>query len=288
MSPSGSETAVKSLQRLGFSEYEARAYVTLLRKSRLNGYEVAKESGIPRANIYAVLDKLVQRGALLVAATQNGPRYSPIDPGHLVNRIETEQREALQETTESLSAIGSATKNEEILTESGYPALIDHAKTALREAQRYALLALFPNEAQQLEREMADAEARGVVVTVLCLTGCPADCGFCRGHAYRYRVAAPDRSRWFIAAVDGASLVAGQIAVADATVLVTRQPMLVELTGAYIRQSIAMASVIEDLGSELERSLKPRTRKILQSISPQAERSFIDYMSELMSHAAAN
>lgn len=288
MGASGSDAAVQSLQRLGFSEYEARAYVALLRSSGLNGYEVAKHSGIPRANIYPVLDKLVGRGALLVIKGEGGPRYAPVEPDRLVNRIESEQNEALQNTAESLRAIKAAPQTEEILSARGYSALIDHAASAIREAHEYVLLALFPNEAQRLEREMADAEARGVLVTILCLTGCPADCGFCRGHAYRYRVTPPTQSRWFIAAVDGKALVAGQIDAADAGVLLTRQPMLVELTGAYIRQSIAMASVIEDLGPALERSLKPRTRKILQAVSPQAERSFIDYMNELMSRALVN
>ncbi len=51
------------LQQLGFSEYEARAYLALLQRNPLNGYELAKVSGIPRANVYAVLQKLDERGA---------------------------------------------------------------------------------------------------------------------------------------------------------------------------------------------------------------------------------
>ena len=46
------------LQQLGFSEYEARAYLALLQRNPLNGYELAKVSGLPRANVYAVLQKL--------------------------------------------------------------------------------------------------------------------------------------------------------------------------------------------------------------------------------------
>jgi len=50
------------LQQLGFSEYEARAYLALLQRNPLNGYELAKVSGLPRANVYAVLQKLEDRG----------------------------------------------------------------------------------------------------------------------------------------------------------------------------------------------------------------------------------
>jgi sugar-specific transcriptional regulator TrmB len=287
MREQGSE-AVKSLQRLGLSEYEARAYVTLLRKSRLNGYELAKESGIPRANVYTVIAKLVDRGAVLTINSESGPRYTPIDPQQLVQRIESDQRDALLSATQSLESIVSASESDEILSARGYSALIDHARSAIAQAHESVLLALFPSEAQQLEREMSAAEARGVAITILCLTGCQADCGFCRGHAYRYRLAPSQKTRWLIAAVDGDVLVAGQIQGDDAVTLVTQQRMLVELSGAFIRQSIAMASVITDLGPQLERSLKPQTRKILQNVSPQSEQTFIDYMSDLMSRAQLN
>jgi sugar-specific transcriptional regulator TrmB len=280
--------AVKSLQRLGFSEYEARAYVTLLRKSRLNGYEVAKESGIPRANIYPVLSKLVERGAVLSINTDGGPRYSPLDPKQLLERIESEQREALQATTQSLEGVGPATEADEVLSARGYSALIDHVRSAIAGASKSVLLALYPSEAQQIERETTAAEQRGAAITILCLTGCPADCGCCRGQTYRYNLATSQKTRWLIASVDGDVLVAGQIQGDDAAALITRQPMLVDLTSAYIRQSIAMASVISDLGPQLQQSLKPQTRQILQSVSPQSERTFIDYMSDLMSRAQLN
>ena len=45
------------LERLGFTEYEARAYLTLLGRNPLTGYELAKLSGIPRPNVYPVLDR---------------------------------------------------------------------------------------------------------------------------------------------------------------------------------------------------------------------------------------
>ncbi len=57
--------ATTLLQELGFGDYEARAYVALLQRSPINGYELAKASGVPRANIYAVLQKLAERGAVV-------------------------------------------------------------------------------------------------------------------------------------------------------------------------------------------------------------------------------
>ena len=50
--------AVTLLQELGFSEYEACAYQALLQQNPVTGYELAKVSGIPRPNIYPILQKL--------------------------------------------------------------------------------------------------------------------------------------------------------------------------------------------------------------------------------------
>ena len=46
------------LQRLGFGDYEARAYTALLQRSPMTGYEIAKLSRIPRANVYDILPRL--------------------------------------------------------------------------------------------------------------------------------------------------------------------------------------------------------------------------------------
>jgi len=39
------------LVKIGFSEYEAKAYVALLRESPVTGYELSMLSGVPRSMI---------------------------------------------------------------------------------------------------------------------------------------------------------------------------------------------------------------------------------------------
>ena len=59
-----------ALGHLGFGQYEARAYCTLLSRSPLNGHEVAKASGIPPSKIYETLARLVEKGAVLVERSE--------------------------------------------------------------------------------------------------------------------------------------------------------------------------------------------------------------------------
>ena len=66
------------LLQLGFSEYEARAYLALLQRNPLNGYELAKVSGLPRANVYAVLQKLEDLEIETVAWCRRMLQHSPL------------------------------------------------------------------------------------------------------------------------------------------------------------------------------------------------------------------
>ena len=56
---------VNTLQDMGLSMNEAKAYQALLRHGPANGYEISKRSGITRSVIYGVLDRLADKGYAL-------------------------------------------------------------------------------------------------------------------------------------------------------------------------------------------------------------------------------
>src|SRR5512135_2311668 len=107
------------LQQLGFSEYEARAYVALLRQSPQNGYELAKNSGLPRANVYSVLEKLEERGAVVRLEETNSVRYAPVSPEELIQRLENKLQGSLKEANVSLNEVSQAMAYEAIFSVRG-------------------------------------------------------------------------------------------------------------------------------------------------------------------------
>ena len=50
------------LINIGFTLNEAKVYLALVKFRLLNGYEVAKESGVSRSLVYDVLNRLVTKG----------------------------------------------------------------------------------------------------------------------------------------------------------------------------------------------------------------------------------
>ena len=41
----------ENLAQFGFSQYESKAYIALIKKSPVTGYELAKNSGVPPSKI---------------------------------------------------------------------------------------------------------------------------------------------------------------------------------------------------------------------------------------------
>src|SRR5262245_36741352 len=178
--------ATALLQQLGFSEYEARAYLALLQRNPLNGYELAKTSGIPRANIYTVLQKLQERGAVVRLDLPNGTRYAPIAPSELTQQVATRFQHTLNAVQAALEDLATPPDAEYVWNIRGYQTLLDHAHAVLDAAQGRLLVAIGHQEASALAEPLAQAATRGVELVTLCLDECPQECGNCRGTICRY------------------------------------------------------------------------------------------------------
>lgn len=88
---------VAQLTRLGLTSYEAKAYLTLIRRDSFTAAQVARQSGLPRQRIYDVLGSMVQKG-LAVARPGNVVKYAATPPDVAINQLLAVQREDLSRT----------------------------------------------------------------------------------------------------------------------------------------------------------------------------------------------
>jgi DNA-binding MarR family transcriptional regulator len=272
------------LQQLGFSEYEARAYLALLQSNPLNGYELAKASGLPRANVYAVLQKLEERGAVVRLDMPNAARYAPVAPTELTQRIANRFQNVLSATRQALDELATPAAAEYIWNIKGYAALLDHADGLIGATQERLLVAIRREEAGALAGALARAEARGVAVTTLCLDNCPADCGGCRGLICRSCAALAAEQRWLILVADDAEILAGEIdSLGNVLAVRARQQLQVDLASWYITHSMALTAVLSDLSERPDQVLTPETRALLQSVDrPNRQGGWLDHLRALV------
>jgi HTH-type transcriptional regulator, sugar sensing transcriptional regulator len=277
---------VDLLQELGFGEYEARAYHALLQHNPISGYELAKVSGIPRPNIYAVLQKLEERGTVGRLQRDNTTLYVPVAPEEFLARIGERFQATLESAQQALQELAKPPASTYVWNVQGHANLLAQAGTLIDDTSTQLLLALWPDEAASLANQLDHAETRGVEITTLCLAACPQECGGCRGRVYRYKVVETLAARWLMVVPDAEEVLIGEIVTGGETSLVrTRQRLLIAVTSWFIWHSIALAVLLLDAGEELDARLDEHTRAALMAVGPFGAGGWLAYMRRLLGSA---
>lgn len=102
-SPETLASTIESLKSLGLTKYEALVYIALLQAEGASASEIHEISTVPRASVYPVLDRLVQKN--LVSVSHSTPRrYNAAPPGEGIDRmlryIEADAQRAREALTE--------------------------------------------------------------------------------------------------------------------------------------------------------------------------------------------
>jgi hypothetical protein len=194
-------------------------------------------------------------------------------------------QQALGAAQRSLETVVAPTDEAYIRNLRGHTVLLEHAQSLVGDAKERLLIAIARHDAAALAKPLAQAEARGVGITTLCLDTCAGECGDCRGNICPHCVAVDETTRWLVLVVDGTEVLAGEHGDGDEVVAVrTRQPLLVNLVSWYIWHSMALATIVNDLNDRLEHVLDPETRARLQAVGPSEQAGgWLEYMRQLLS-----
>lgn len=256
------------LKELGFGDYEAKAYVSLVGVGQCNGYEVAKAAGMPRANVYAVLERLVERGAVLRFKTARQVRYAATAPQELLASLDKKHQNTLTAARKALAKLAQPDALTPAFNLHDAEELLTRACAGIDAADKTLLVAIQPAEAARLAIPLQHARDRGVAITTLCLEACEHECGSCQGQIHRYHLTPKSTARWLLLVVDQRQVLLGQFDRSSAEGVVTAQPLVVELASAFIRQSLALAMLGDELGDQLEGLLSTHARQALDYLYP--------------------
>ena len=153
---------VDKLVEIGFSEYEAKAYVALLRESPVTGYQLSKTSGVPRSMIYEVLGKLTARGAAMKLRKGNSTQYAPVPADEFLDQLRREHEELTASLKDDLSTLASPTDLEYVWNIEGHDNIMAKAIEMIEQARSRVYLALVPSVCHELRPALESACERGV------------------------------------------------------------------------------------------------------------------------------
>jgi sugar-specific transcriptional regulator TrmB len=95
---------IKNLQKLGFTENEAKIYTSLVCLKTATAREIYETSRVPRPKVYKVLKGMTEKG--YVHVTEEEPaHFSCIPPEELISRLKADFMFSLNETFYGLHAL---------------------------------------------------------------------------------------------------------------------------------------------------------------------------------------
>lgn len=96
---------ISELVDLGFTEYEAKVYLALLKENPSNGYQLSKRTGVPRSMVYEALGRLHARGAVLKTGSVKATLYQPVPPQNLLDRFDEEYHRKIVSLRKNLNSL---------------------------------------------------------------------------------------------------------------------------------------------------------------------------------------
>lgn len=234
------QNLVMIMKELGFTIYEAKTYLYLLKHNPATRYELSKYSGVPRSAIYAVIRRLEDQG--MVNAIHSKPKlYMPLPPVELLRLLENRFQKTLGEFKENLDKLDATQEMDHVWNIVGYDNLILKAKELIREAHKSIYLSVWRREAVQLQEELLEAERQGVKIILFSFTEIPFQVGRILSHNLDEKELEKIWDHKIILCVDQKELIMGEADVGkDKKVAWTRSRALISIALNHIILDITL------------------------------------------------
>jgi len=156
------------LHNLNFSQNEARAYIALLKRENISGYELAKISGIPASKIYQVLNRLIAK-EIVVALDSDPVKYTPIPPQEILLKMKGDYLSTFKELGAALDKIysGKHIANNYIWNVSGRSAIMRRLIEFINQAKNQVYLTVWDEEIGEIKNAILRAHKRGVKFSIV-------------------------------------------------------------------------------------------------------------------------
>ena len=254
------------LTELGFTEYEAKAYLALLDDYPASGYQISKAAGVPRSMVYEALGRLKQRGAVLETPDERATLYRPLPPDVLLDNHELAQQRLVGELRAGLAGLYQGREEDRVWSIRGREMLLSYARDLICQAQREVFLVLDDPDVAALEEVIAAACQRGVETSAVLTGEAPLRCSQIVRHP-PLESQLHELSGTLVVVVDGQEvLVAANAGEREMTATVTRNRNLVLIVRQFVWMELFAQRIFAHMDDDLLARLDPADRRVFESV----------------------
>jgi sugar-specific transcriptional regulator TrmB len=160
---------IESLRQIGLSLNEAKAYLCLLRKSGITGYELSKNAGIPPSKIYESLNKLLTKGFISPIRSDQGQRYLALEPLEILERHQNQYNHNLEGLKRQLIKIrqNPDSFNQYLWHLNEREQILRKIREIVGDSRKAIYLAIWKEDLQEVEAILRKTAKRGVKIALV-------------------------------------------------------------------------------------------------------------------------
>ena len=156
---------LNNMKKLGFSEYECKAYLTLLEDYPINGYTLSKNSGIPRSRIYEVLNNLITKQMAFEQIEEKNKLYYPTEPDIFIKKLKEDYQGMFSNIFKHTKKLYKTKKQDDkLVVIKGRKNIISFLNLMLKGAEKRIAMSIWDEEIKEIAHELDKAIKRGVML----------------------------------------------------------------------------------------------------------------------------
>lgn len=246
------ENTVQQLKKLGFNEYEAKSYVSLVKQGSVTAYQVSKDSGIPRARIYDVLSNLVEKGIVLKEEIKDSTQYSPLPVDVLLKKAQSDWQSNYEAISNSLRQIEMTEKKPDnrVMTLKDREMIISYCQALLKKAKKRVVISMWDDMYEVLKEDLQQTAARVTVQGITLHVENPVGC--VDVHRITPFTETPSSEHWFILSVDAKEMIYGPSFKERSIAFYTDDPVHIYLLEDYVWHDVLVNRLVRRSQDHLE------------------------------------
>ncbi|MFW6264966.1 MAG: TrmB family transcriptional regulator [Bacillota bacterium] len=152
------------LTYFNLTRQEATIYTTMTINGSMTGYEVAKETGISRSNVYTTLASLVEKGAAHIIE-DTAKHYTPVSIDEFCNNKIRQMQDIKKKLIDNMPE--RQQEDEGYITIKGKINILDKVKNMISEAQKRIYISISAEILEAILPQLKKALSRGLKVVII-------------------------------------------------------------------------------------------------------------------------
>ncbi|MGM7683917.1 TrmB family transcriptional regulator [Cytobacillus sp. Hm23] len=263
------EEIYNELQKLGFSKYECKAYISLLKKSPSTGYEISKLSGVPRSMIYEVIGKLLDKGAVYKVPS-DPVKYTPVPAKELITRFRSQFEQSFDYLEKNLMTLEGEREADVIWHIRSDELVIAEIVDLIGNAEEELWLSVWEPQTPMIQEAVDQRHEEGVKIFTILFGNQHLQLGSTYHHNYMPPEVVKERTggHLTIAARDGEEVIIANFSEeTPAWAVKSKDPALILVATEYIRHDIMIEEITRKFGEDKLDSLWRKDNDLLHVVT---------------------